>query len=300
VKIHAFGSQPHYRDHIHAVHRHLPGGLRGEWLASARDARDLPETDLVMVAGYIDIAHAMGHKVIYVEHGAGQSYVGNRAAEHYHGSEHPGNVVAYLSPRQEVADSWQRPALAVGAPVCDDYPLVTGNVRPVATISFHWDCHAVPETRSALDHYLLGLGRAVRLLREEGYTVLGHHHPKDRRLPRIWDKLQVQQADIGQVRALTDLFIADNTSVSYEMSYLRRRTITMNAPWYRRDVHHGLRFWDAAPGIQVDTIEELEAAIRRGGSVDTEAAKAAYGRWCSDGDDGLRAAAWLTAVAPEL
>lgn len=291
---------PHYREHIEAIIPHLPEGLRGDWLED-RDARSLPKDDIVLVAGYQDIERAHGHRVVYVEHGAGQTYLGNaKAPGHYHGSEHPENVIGYICPRQDVADAWNRPAVAVGSPVCDAYPLSTENEQPVATITFHWDCKILPETRSALEHYVFHLARIVRLLRDEGYIVLGHHHPRDKRLPRIWDKLQVQQATVRQVRSLTDLLIADNTSLAYEMLYLRRKVITLNAPWYRRDVHHGLRFWDHIPGAAVDTPQELMDIIPDGGTLNTEVAQYTYGRWCSDGGDGERAAAWLTMLTMTL
>jgi hypothetical protein len=302
VKIHALASLPHYREHIEAVHRHLPAALKGDWLFG-RAARHTEPDDLIMIAGFQDITRAEGRKVVYVEHGAGQKYVGLPKGEaHYHGSEHPDNVVAYICPRQEVADSWSRPAYAAGSPVCDDFPLLTGNEQPVAAITFHWDCKLLPETRSALDHYVHDLGRIVKQLRAQGFLVLGHHHPRDTRLPKMWRGLGVQEADVRQVRSIADVLIADNTSLAYEMLYLQRSVVTLNAPWYRREVDHGLRFWDHIPGYSVKDADELLEAMsgptRRVG--DHDICEYVYGRWVSDGDDGFRAAAWVTAHAAEL
>lgn len=305
MRIHALASLPHYMEHVRATWDHLPDGLKGEWIVGR--PKGIPDDDIIMVAGFPDIARAEGRRVIYVEHGAGQSYVGLTKGEgHYHGSEHPENVVGYVCPRQDVADSWGRPALAVGAPVCDPYPLVTGNEKPVAAITFHWDCKLLPETRSALDHYVNDLGRIVRSLRAQGFDVLGHHHPRDSRLRRIWDGLQVTQANVRQVRSIADVLIADNTSLAYEMLYLRRHVVTLNAPWYRRDVHHGLRFWSHVPGVVVDDAGALLQQVDEGlllGSRSTgpgTICEYVYGKWCSDGSDGMRAAAGLTALVAAL
>lgn len=308
MKIHAVTSLPHYREHVLSVWAHLPEGLKGDDVHGrfARASKEWDPRDIVMVGGFYDIDRARGHRVIYVEHGAGQAYYQENGKRHpaYHGSEHPENVVAYISPRQEVADSWERPAFAAGSPVCDPYPIGTVNDQPVVAITFHWDCKLLPETRSALDHYVSHLGRVVHELRGLGFNVVGHRHPRDNRLPTLWKNLHVKQVDVDFVRRCADILIADNTSLAYEMLYLMRGVVTINAPWYRRDVSHGLRFWDYPPGVMVDDADELLAALSGLSPPPTMKhqgpAEYAYGKPYSDGNDGLRAAAWVTMIAGEL
>lgn len=309
MKIHAVASLPHYGEHVRSVWKHLPDGLKGraEFGRNARVPKDADPRDLVLVGGFYDIERARGHRVAYVEHGAGQSYYhpSGKPHEAYHGAEHPSNVVGYICPRQEVADSWGRPAFAVGSPVCDPYQLFTTNERPVVAITFHWDCKLLPETRSALPHYQEDLGRLVRHLRLVGFEVLGHHHPRDARLPVIWRNLQVPEVDVATVRERADILVVDNSSLAYEMAHLGRAVVSLNAPWYRRDVSHGLRFWDAVPGLQVDHPIDLfsldwEDLVYQTAINCTWAAVAAYGQPLSDGLAGVRAAAWLTARAGEL
>jgi len=311
MKIHAVGSLPHYRNHVEAVWQHLPSGLKGEesWGRGASVPKSADPRDLVMVAGYYDVDRARGHQVIYIEHGAGQAYFSESGKPHpaYHGAEHPDNVIAYISPNQAVADSWERPAFAAGSPVCDPYPLVVQTKRPVVAITFHWDCNLFPETRSALDHYVRHLAPLVRFLRKMDFQVIGHHHPRDNRLPTIWRNLQVLPATVHEVRRSADVLVVDNSSLAYEMLYLNRCVVTLNAPWYRRDVEHGLRFWEHIPGWPVDDPEELmmldwpslvqDSAMR---PQSRNPALAAYGKALSDGSDGVRAAAWTTAFVAGL
>jgi len=126
--------------------------------------------------------------------------------------------------------------------------------------------------------------------------VRGHYHPRDPHIRNTWDRLQVPVIDVHTVRNKVDLLIVDNSSLGYEMLHLGRGVISLNAPWYRRDVHHGLRFWDAVPGIQVDEPEELIALDFNSALVppSLEPAVAAYDSALSDGKAGLRAAAWVT------
>jgi len=97
---------------------------------------------------------------------------------------------------------------------------------------------------------------------------------------RFWEgcnvSAQVQQAEILEIEDLgmcevavmqtdTATFIANgfpaHNSTLYEFAATGRPVVVLNCPRYRRDVHHGLRFWDHIPGIQCDTPEDLPGAI---------------------------------------
>ena len=312
MKIHAVASMPHYEEHILAVWKHLPDSQRGRlFLGRASVAKEIDPRDLVLVASHSDIERARGNPVIYIEHGAGQKYITDRGADYYHGAKHPENVVAYICPRQEVADAWGRPAIAVGSPVCDSFELFTNNENPVIAITFHWNAERVcPEAGTALDHYVTHLGRLVRQIRAQNCEVIGHRHPRNHRLSAVWKNLHVRTADVGEVRRTADILIADNTSLMYEMAHLNRMVVSLNAPWYRREVNHGLRFWDAVPGLEIDdpfTLLKIDwralatpgdcplAEVKR-----TEASMAAYDLMLSNGHAGVKAAAFVTLTAAKL
>lgn len=311
MRIHALARHPHLMEHLDAIHRHLPDGLRGERLLDHKPTishtKHWAPDDIVMVAGFPDVDAAFGRRVAYVEHGAGQRYVGANpaAALHYHGSEHPENVIAYISPRQDVADSWGRPAFAAGSPICDPYQLFAP--ERVAAITFHWNASApfrvgVPEAGTAFEHYAGRMADIVSALRDNDWQVIGTRHPQFKSMLGFWDRLGVPEADAHEVRERAQLLIADNTSVLYEMMYLGRDVVALNCPQYRRDVEHGLRFWEWAPAAQVDDPDELLALIPnldkmidRGeiSTRDMRTTEYVYGKAFSDGLDGLRAATWL-------
>lgn len=303
MRFHAIASQVHYADHINATFRNLPHESQGSWhVGKTANDRQIPPDDIVLVAGHADIERAQNHRTVYIEHGAGQSYVGvkENAAWCYHGSEHPLNVVGYISPRKAVADSWGRPAFACGAPICDSYELVTWNPNPIAVLCFHWDGSRVcPEAGSAVEHYGDALDDVVAALRGQGFIVHACVHPRDPFCAAMWKRLGVEVIDADEARRSADLIIADNSSLMYELAYLGRGVVSLNAPWYRRDVDHGLRFWSAVPGLAVDDPDELIDIIKHHGldlpihAAAPAAAKAAYGRVFNDGHDGMRAATWL-------
>lgn len=313
MKIHIVASQPHYRDHCEAIWKHLPGGMRGEIrFGHGAHARDLPTSDLVMVGAFIDIERAHGRRVVFVEHGAGQSYQGlpTRAQAYYTGGSHPDNVVAYLGPREETVYSWGKPAYPTGCPIMDPYQLF-GEDKVVA-ITFHWPARrlasVVPEVGTAFNAWIHSLPLIVDKLLERDWTVLGHHHPRFRHLATAWKHMGVPVADVDEVRRRASVLIADNTSLMYEMMYCGRTVVALDSPAYRPDVEHGLRFWDHAPARRVGHLSELEALIStdfadqfgEATDADFRTTSFVYGRPFSDGGDGQRGAAWLATFATGL
>lgn len=313
TKVHALARWDHLAEHLHAIHRHLPDGLRGETLTlrnpTLSHTKHWAPNDVVLVAGYPDIAVAGARRVVYVEHGAGQSYQGitNQSDRYYHGGEHPDNVVGYIGPRQDVIDAWGRPGFAAGSPICDPYELFSP--ERVCAVSMHWNGAlphkvGIPEAGTALQHYLDRLGIIVAELRLNGWEVLGHRHPRFNHLSSVWRNLGVREADAHEVRERAQLLIMDNSSLCFELAYTRRQVVSLNCPEYRRDVEHGLRFWSHVPGVQVDGPEELLDVIPL---LDDGRAfsplpltEYVYGKALSDGLDGMRAATWLTGFVGSL
>lgn len=302
--IHAYASEPHYARHVTAVWKNLPDDLRGRTFIRKDPVKGMPGKDYLLVGGLIDALHHPENRLIYVEHGAGQSYLGapSRSAEFYphRNSVHPPNVVAYISPRQSVASAWGRPAFAAGCPALDD---IVGNrsFSRKAVITFHWDAGRVsPEASSAIDHWVKHLPTMFQHLRDAGYEVVGHAHPRYEKLPKLWERLEIPfEADADDVLTTAALLIADNTSLMYEAAALDIPVIALNCPQYRRTVEHGLRFWSAVPGWQVDDIDgflkiDIEDYVIADPTRDMrhEAAVAAYDD-LPDGKSGKRAAEWL-------
>jgi hypothetical protein len=304
VRIHLLATEPQYLRHTRAVWKHLPDEVRGEMFTGRGAAvRSKPGQDYVMIGGFLDIDRVQKHRLVYVEHGAGQSYLGEGWRQHSEGyshaySRHPERVVAYISPRQALAEAWGRPAFAAGCPALDDL-VHSKSWSPKAVITFHWDARRIaPEARSARPHWIDRLHEMIAKLRDSEYEVVGHAHPRDRDAAGIWRKLQVPfEPDPDRVLTDAALVVADNTSLMYEAAALDIPVFALNAPWYRKHVHHGLRFWDHVPGPQFDTMDEFAAADLGDLPLSyvteqDEAVRAAYDGY-PDGKAGQRAARWL-------
>ncbi len=253
MKIDVVASEPHYLRHMLPIWDALPNELRGI-------VHKLPEDGVVtrpamghiaMVAAWQDVAPLRGQcRQIYVEHGAGQTYVGREHDPSYSGSggtRHQG-VIGYICPSQTVADRWVKPSVAVGCPKMDHLigmlPPLTD--EPTVCFAWHWPCKMVPEADTAWAHYEEDFEEIVLRFRAQGFRVVAHEHPKwrgemNRRMRGFdveileWDEQVFEQANI---------LIVDNSSLATEMMLLGRPVVFLNAPWYRRDVEHGGRFWD--------------------------------------------------------
>ena len=259
MKIDLVASYPHYRDHLLPIFKCLPAELQGDARPGAKPGRG----NIALVAGWADVAPLRGsHRMIYVEHGAGQSYVDASYQPGYSasgGRRHQG-VIGFVAPSQHVADNWKTaPSVAVGCPKMDAYMGLTPIGPPSVCFAFHWDCLIAPETRSAFSHYQPRLTEVVDRFRAQGVGVYGHAHPR-------WEgRLDKWLATAGMTPAPDDrtvfqtasVLFVDNSSLAFEFASLGRPVVSLNAPWYRRDIEHGLRFWSHIPGIDIDDPEQL-------------------------------------------
>lgn len=244
-----YASHQHYADHIAPVAALLPADL-----------------DVALVAGHGDVVHARreGHKrIVLLQHGAGQSYSTDHS--HYPGGKGNDAVGLFLTPNEHSADRWRRaypltPAVAVGSPRLDTLPTRSPlRPYPVVAITFHFDLYLYPETQSAFAWHLPALRELA-----ETFTVIGTSHPR-RDMTHTYAKLGIEYVpDFREVCRRADVLAFDNTSAGFEFAATGRPVVVMDAPWYRREADHGLRFWEASDvGTRAEVPSDLVPAIQR-------------------------------------
>lgn len=277
MRVHLYASLPHYAEHLQPIWNALPDHVRGEawsprsscWWGDPLPHPRRQADGLVLVAGYADARKMSArHELIYVEHGAGQSYDGDPIAignGSYSGGVGLDRVRLFICPSQQVSQRWaaryDTPAAVVGCPKLDRWhaaPIVKSAELRVA-VTFHWDCPLVPETTSSVRYYEPALAALRDAVRAAGGELLGHGHPRAwSALRAVWNRLGVPHtAHLSDVLDSAHMLIGDNSSALYEFASLDRPVVVLNAPWYRRDVEHGLRFWTHVPGVQVDDRAQL-------------------------------------------
>jgi hypothetical protein len=307
MRIDLVASQPHYRDHMLPIFEALPEHLQGRIHPVHTPVNRPIAGHLAMVAGYVDVRALSGRaRMIFVEHGAGQSYGGDEKAgwqPAYSGSGgrfHRG-VIGFICPSETVASRWMSaPAVAVGCPKMDRFwkPVTERSV----CIAWHWNARICPESRTALPHYQDRLPEIVSAFRDQGFTVYAHHHP---RWGTMLDKLYAKAGFDEILPSDTDVFdraamlVMDNSSLMYEFASLDRPVVVLNAPWYRRNIDHGLRFWSHVPGMQIDTPEDL-ISLDLNSVLDHDLHRLArhdaveHTYAFTDGSSSTRAAGWIT------
>lgn len=291
--IDAFASMPQYVDHIAPIWAGLPDDLRGTFEARAQAtyrAHELgirtgglvrqrqAETPLTIVASYQDEQHVKPRPVVLIEHGAGQSYSDHDPS--YPGGAGRFGVVLFICPNETVARRWREmyprtPTSVVGCPKLDpwhgdwvpDRDLGRPDLLPLVVFSFHFHPpRGWPEAKPAWEHYQHEIARLARLSDEErGWRIGGHAHPRASEVLGWFRGLGVRTFHrFDQVLEAADVYAVDNSSTLYEFASTGRPVIVLNAPWYRRDVEHGLRFWEhSTVGVNVDEPHDLTVAVRR-------------------------------------
>lgn len=284
-----WADQTHYIDHMAPIYLALSPEVRGRFFAPvhlwdhaklrgiddphplvvpARALRGSIDTPVMVVGAFggVKAWQSTRRPVVLLNHGAGQTFLGGHPS--YSGGRGRERVALFLEPGPHAAEATRRSGVPgkvveVGCAKLDPWHNgsrdLPSNAEPVIAFSTHWDCRVAPETRSAWWAYrdaLLGLAGS--------YTVLAHAHPLIAAVVRP----EAEAAGVEfvphfeDVLARADLYIHDASSTGYEFASTGRPVVSINLPGYRRDAHHGLRFWDAAPGLQCDTPEALLDAVR--------------------------------------
>jgi hypothetical protein len=221
--------------------------------------------------------HRLGRaNIALMEHGAGQSFGGDlsyagrvaAASSSYAGGEgRVAGLFLHPGPHPAERDRARYPRArveVVGCPKLDALPHRVPDGVPTVAFSFHWDTSISPEARSSFIFFREHL--AVFARHNPGVRVLGHGHPRiiDRLAP-WYERMGIEVVrDFADVCRRADVYACDGMSTLYEFASTGRPVVVLNAPFYRRDIEHGLRFWEAA-GVGENVWEpyDAEAAVKR-------------------------------------
>jgi CDP-glycerol glycerophosphotransferase (TagB/SpsB family) len=158
---------------------------------------------------------------------------------------------------------------AVGCPALDAWHNKTWsrNPKPVVAISTHWDCKVLPETRSSWPWLRQAL---PQLAQDSRWTLIGHHHPHEQATGTLPARLgDYEAAGIEvvshweEVLQRADLYLCDNSSTLFEFAATDRPVVVLQPPWYRRSARHGLRFYDALPGLLANQLGQIPEHIAK-------------------------------------
>jgi len=258
-------SESHYWDHLKPVWDALPPHLRGTVLT---ESESIGFGSLTLIASERDRSSAVLRPVVRMEHGIGMSYAG---VDHgsWPGGRYQTNVIAFLSPNRPCASRWMgaypgAKVHIVGVPRMDAWKRLGKKEmpdRPLVVFSWHWDCQIIPEAGWAWPEFK---GAVRRLARRSDIEVAVHCHPFARGSIKPWASLAGIRfiESFNEVLATADVYAADTSSTLYEFAALDRPVIVMNSRKYRREVRHGIRFWDwSTVGLNVWPADDLSAAV---------------------------------------
>lgn len=300
-RIDFLASQPQYLEHIAPIWNSLPERIRGTFYVPDdltvfaqrhirgiffgyhRSAKAPFTVNLdypVLVANYGDMIamheQFAARKILYMEHGIGHTF--HKAAY----PDGPGKrdfVSLFLPPNEYTLRKIKLvrpdyPCRVIGTPKTDRIVSSEG-INPLRTIirshrdpptiaiGFHWGTskNNPPESGSALEHYKEFIPKLAKQ-----YHLLAYGHPliKDNGYQNLYERHGIEYVpDFWEVMQRADVLLNDLSSVMYEFLLTGKPVIVLNAPWFRRDVHHGIRFWDYSDiGINVEQPEDIPLAIQ--------------------------------------
>ena len=290
-----YASMEHYIDHLAPVWKALGAGERTSFFTVPTlvpyaesigvAAEPLPAwpkiRELIAVSAEGNRRQLGGRPVVRFEHGIGGSFgglppdgrviTGASLNPSYAGGRGQANVKLFCNANHYPNDRWlaaypKTPSEIVGTPKMDAWhnaPPKPQSDPPVVCVSFHFEATVCSEARSAFPHFRSGV---AELAKRRDIELVGHAHPKGRKQLRpFFEKLGVLFIErFDEVLEVADLYAIDHMSTLYEFASLDRPVVVLNAPWYRRYVHHGLRFWEHSDvGVNCDRSDDLCAAVDR-------------------------------------
>lgn len=261
-----------YLTHLLAVWLDLPEQLRGR-VNPHVSTQNSGIRDVALCAGWADAKAARRLRyrvVVLMEHGVGQSYLGDsdgrRGNPHYVGGAERQQTLDLVLLPNEMAAAVERqynPGLeqvVIGSPWLDavgELDLDTPERRAVATVSLHWDAAGVAaEAGSAFREYRSAIRKVGGLVATA--------HPRESHGHARWWKAHELRFERSPLRALeaSPILIADNTSLMYYAAAWGRAVVVLNSRNYRPGVEHGIRFWShAGIGQQVNYPVNLARAV---------------------------------------
>lgn len=231
-----------------------------------------PSQSLAMVVSLADqvTAEKLGFSVVRGEHGIGQTYDSPQRSSSYAGSAMHARLYAYLAPGihpylQHRANCPGVVGYRVGSPFLDRFPVLKEKQTDIVGFVFHWDNQAQAETRSTWAYWV----DPILDLLNKGVVVRLHCHPREAAnfrakflIPHHMEHLWVET--MAELHREADVICGDNTSALYFMAASGHPVVMLNHPTYRREIEHGLRFWECSDvGIPCDKKWDLEASIER-------------------------------------
>lgn len=253
--LYVFATREHYVRHMRPITEILKE--RGHEIVQSTPPVGAP----VLVASGTDTAPMVKRRVIYVEHGAGQSYDGDPEGRHNGEAGYPGgagcrDVVLFICPNQSVADRWNAtypdtPTAVVGDPSLDKWHLNPPTpTKPRIAMTFHWPSGFSPEAGTAWPEFQRYIDdRLLPFALFEGISLVGHSHPRwGDNLVSSFAAMGIPTVSYDAVMDTATLLIADNTSMLPEFASTGRPVLFLTSEGWRRDINHGGRFWDWPEG----------------------------------------------------
>lgn len=283
-----FATQPHYADHMIPIAKEL-GEQMGTFFVSQEAHLRTLQADLtaitniaprgdnpMLVASHSDLLTAYtcnrNRTFVLMEHGIGlvfpgnPSYAGNKGYRRFASLSLAPNRFVREKTRSVLPDANQE---IIGTPFMDNWSTRFGNHQPPGEIlkvglTFHWDGHQVaPEAGNALRHFAHVI---PRLARNTNIQLIGHAHPRNEKMMREFFTTHhiAYEPEMQRLFERVDVLVNDCSSIMYYFLLTGKPLVLLNAPWFRRDVDFGIRFWDYADiGEQVNHPDALLRAIQR-------------------------------------